>query len=108
MTTYRLPTFAEDTDYKYNIQLDGETFTLDFHYNARADRWNMSVLDVEQNPVKYGARLVIDIDLLQRVALGTKPAGQLTVVDTTGNDTEPTQATFGEECQLRYIEEADL
>ncbi len=108
MTTFRLPTFAADRDHKYNIQLDGETFTLEFHLNARADRWNMTVLDVENVPVRNGVRLVTGIDLLQRVALETKPTGELTVVDSTGNETEPTETTLGEECQLRYIEEADL
>jgi len=107
MTTYRLPTFATDPDHKYNIQLDGETFTLEFHRNARADRWNMTVLDVEQVPVRHGVRLVTGIDLLQRVALETKPPGELTVVDTTGAHTEPTETSLGQECQLRYIEEAD-
>jgi hypothetical protein len=108
MTTYRLPVFPADADHKYNIQLDGETFTLEYHRNARANRWNVTVFDVENNPVKHGARLVNGIDLLQRVALGTKPAGKLTVVDTTGQELEPDADTLGDECQLRYVEEADL
>ena len=105
MSTLKLPVFT-DTDYKYNIQLDGETFTLEFHYNSRADRWNLTVFDVEDEPVKHGARLVIDIDLLQRVALETKPAGELTVVDTTEDDLEPDSDTLGDQCQLRYVEAA--
>lgn len=108
MTTYRLPTFTADPDHKYDIQLDGETFNLAFHYNARADRWGVSLFDVEENPVKHGARLVTGIDLLQRVASEAKPLGQLTVVDTTENELEPTNETLGQQCQLRYIEEADL
>jgi hypothetical protein len=108
MTTYNLPTFIADPDHKYDIQLDGETFNLIFHYNARADRWNVDVLDVEDSAIKHGVRLVTGIDLLQRVASEDKPAGELTVVDTTSNELEPINETLGEQCQLRYIEEADL
>ena len=108
MSTLRLPVFPAEPDYRYAIQLDGETFTLEHHYNARADRFNVHVFDAAGDAVKHGARLVNGTDLLELVALDTKPPGQLTVVDTTEAELEPTLATLGEECQLRYIEADDL
>lgn len=104
MATLRLPTFRANLDHQYNITLDGETFTLEFHFNARANRWNMSIFDAENNAVRHGIRLVIGFDLLRLVALATKPQGTLTMVDTTGADIEPDSATFGVETQLRYTE----
>lgn len=101
--------FAGDLDYKYNIQLDGVTTILEFHYNARADRWSMHVLDIENNAIRHGVRLVVGLDdLLSRVALDTKPPGNLKVVDSSGNDYEPTLETLGVQAKLKYVEEDDL
>jgi hypothetical protein len=108
MSTLRLPTFRTDFDHRYNIVLDGVTVILEFHYNRRADRWNVHFFDVNSTPIRHGIRLVIGIDLLQRVALRLQPPGQFTVVDTTEADIEPDGNTLGVECQFRYIEEADL
>jgi len=104
MATLNLPVFASNLDHRYSIVLDGETFILEYHYNARADRWTMHVLDVTSSPVRHGVRLVVLDDLLRRVALASKPAGQLAIVDPSGNDTEPSASTFGAEALLRYVE----
>jgi hypothetical protein len=109
MTTFRLPTFKDDPDHKYNIQLDGQTIILEFHYNERADRWSIHLFDIENVAIRHGVRLAAGaFDLLRRVALATKPPGRLFIIDTTGLDTEPDSETFGAEVQLRYTEEADL
>ena len=104
MATLRLPTFKDNRDHRYNIVLDGVTITLEFHFNARANRWNVHFFDVENVAIRHGVRLVTGIDLLQRVALATKPPGSFTCVDTTGVDTEPDGDTLGEEVQFRYEE----
>lgn len=104
MATLQLPVFRDNFDHSYDILLDGETFTLEFHYNARADRWSLSVFDTANAAVRHGVRLVNFTDILRRVALATKPQGPLNLVDTTGTDTEPNSATFGEEVKLRYVE----
>ena len=104
MATLRLPLFPANFDHQYNIVLDGVTLTIEFHYNARADRWNINMFDVEGVPIRHGIRLVIGFDLLRRIALATKPLGELSMVDTTGQDIEPTAATLDVETQLRYEE----
>jgi hypothetical protein len=109
MATLRLPTFKDDPDHRYNIQLDGQTFFLEFHYNERADRWSLHLFDITDTPIRHGIRLASGaFNLLQRIALATKPPGSLFVIDTTGADTEPDGDTLGVETQLRYTEEADL
>ena len=104
MATLKLPVFPTDYDHKYNIVLDGETVILEFHYNARADRWSVHFYDATNTAIRYGVRLVNGIDLLQRVAKETKLPGVFTMVDTTNDDLEPTAATLGNELQLRYEE----
>ena len=104
MATRELPTFPSNLDHRYNVQLDGLTITFEWHYNRRADRWSIHLFDVDNIPIRHGVRLVTGIDLLQRVALATKPPGTLIVVDTTGADTEPDSDTLGNEARLRYAE----
>lgn len=104
MATRRLPTFRTNRDHRYNVVLDGQTYIVEWHYNARADRWTTHWLDVTETPVRYGVRLTVSDDLLKRVALATKPPGSLNIIDTTGLDTEPDGDTLGEQTQLRYVE----
>ena len=104
MATRRLPTFKANLDHQYNVVLDGEQFTIEWHYNRRADRWTTHWYDVTETVIRHGVRLVTYSDLLRRVALGTKPQGSVDVVDTTGADTEPDSATLGLETQVRYVE----
>lgn len=106
MATLQLPVFRTNLDHQYNIILETFTFTFEFHYNARADRWSMHVFDVDGTAVRHGVRLVNFTDLLRRVALATKPPGSIDIVDTTGTGTEPDSLTFGEETKLRYVESA--
>lgn len=106
MATLALPTFPANFDHKYNITIDGVLVTMEFHYNRRADRWSVHLFDVNDAPIRHGVRLAEGFDLLRRVALATKPPGTITIVDTTGNDTEPNSATLGVEAKLRYVEAA--
>jgi len=104
MATRRLPTFKNNRDHRYNLVLDGDTYVVEFHYNARADRWTTHWFDVTETPIRHGVRLVNYTDLLRRVALETKPAGSVDVVDTTGAGIEPDGDTLGAKTQLRYVE----
>ncbi|KPK36969.1 MAG: hypothetical protein AMJ69_12790 [Gammaproteobacteria bacterium SG8_47] len=106
MATRELPVFQDNLDHRYSVVLDGETYILDWHYNARAHRWNLHLADVNGNSIRYGMRLVVGTDLLQRIALASCPPGTLTVVDSTGADTEPDSDTLGNECKVRYVEGA--
>lgn len=104
MATRKLPVFRTNLDHQYNVVLDNETFTIEWHYNRRADRWTTHWLDATATPIRHGVRLVTYTDLLRRVALATKPAGSVDVVDTTGADTEPDGETLGVETQVRYVD----
>lgn len=104
MATRKLPIFRTNLDHQYNIVLDGETFTIEWHYNRRADRWTTHWFDASGVAIRHGIRLVTYTNLLRRVALETKPPGSVDVVDTTGTDTEPDGDTLGVENQVRYAE----
>lgn len=106
MAVRDLPTFPSNLDHRYNCVLDGETVIIEWHYNARAGRWTVHLFDVLGEPIRHGIRLVVGIDLLQRVTIDTCPPGTLEIVDTTGADTEPDANTLGEECKVRYTEAA--
>lgn len=105
MATLRLPVFRTNRDHKYNIVFDGVTVTLEFHYNARADRWALHMFDIANAAIRHGIRLAEGFNLMRRIALDTKPPGELRIVDTTGQGTEADGDTFGVDVQLRYVEE---
>lgn len=106
MAVRQLPLFPSNLDHVYNVQLDGLTTKIEWHYNARADRWSIHLYEIDDTPIRHGIRLVTGIDLLQRISTDNALPGSLEVVDTTGNDTESDADTLGEECQVRYTEGA--
>lgn len=104
MATRRLRTFRTNPDHRYDVVLGGQTYIIEWRYNARADRWTTNWYDVTNTPIRHGVRLVVLNDILRRVALATKPTGSVDVLDTTGVGTEPDADTLGEQVQVRHVE----
>lgn len=70
MTTnyVNIPLFA-DPFYSYSISLEGNSYTLQFLYNERAQLYFLSMLDAENNPVVLGEAVVPTYPIFRDYAL---------------------------------------
>lgn len=92
--------------YKFRINLSGTTYTLHFRFNSRSQRWIMDVNDSSDNPIVQGIPVLINRDLFGQYDTLPLPDGVMFAVDNTGNDTQPTQYSFGLDHTLYYIDES--
>lgn len=109
MATVTLATVTDGTpDYRFRSELDGVTYTLELHWNARLEAWFLDVGDVDGNVLKHGIRVVVGWPLLFRAVDEDLPPGDLMAIDTSGQDAEAALNDLGGRVQLVYVEAADL
>lgn len=65
-----LPLYS-DPDYNYAVNLQGNSYILDFKYNSRAGLYFLSLLTAENVPLVEGVALVPSYELMQDYALNT-------------------------------------
>jgi hypothetical protein len=107
--TLILPTLTDGTPwYDFSIDLDGRTFLLEFHWNARDVAWYLTIYDQDENLLLAGRKLVLDFPLLARFMNPMLPAGEFFVVDTSAANEPPGLTDLGSRVVLLYVEQADL
>lgn len=57
VSSVSLPLYS-DYYYSYVVNLEGNSYTLDFKYNDRGSKWFLSLLDSDGNPIVQGVALV--------------------------------------------------
>ena len=61
----------EDADYNYSVNLQGESYILDFKYNERAKLYFMSLYTADNIPLVLGEALVPTFPIMKDYALNT-------------------------------------
>ena len=61
----------EDADYNYAVNLQGESYILDFKYSERAGLYYLSLYTPENIPLVVGEALVPSFPLLENYTLNT-------------------------------------
>lgn len=107
MATLILPVRSDFSSYRFQMDLEGTIYTLDFGFNFRSERWYMSIYD------STGETLIVgDISILINVPLADQyidkrlPLGRFIAIDETGNNNEATIDNFGTDIKLMYQESA--
>lgn len=108
MSLFQIPLPQDVPHFTQQVILDGETFTLRCHYNEREDSWYLDLLDVEQNPIVCGRKLVADWPLLHRSRHESLPPGQLYMVDVSEVGEDPSLDDIGSRVILIYADEEEL
>lgn len=103
---YRIPTTSRLSSFTQIVTLDGEQYGLRFLWNARAERWFLSVSDAEGLPLITGRKLCSDRPWAAHETLATAPPGKLWVYATGGGDADPGLRDLGERVAMMYVDKA--
>ena len=107
MATLRIPTTPDVAYSQQKTRLDGRDYILRFAYNERTERWYLSILDDQEEPLVMGIKLVANWPLLRSYQWDERvPPGELMVMSLTTDETPPTFEDLGEgrRCELTYFE----
>ena len=58
--------FKEPSQWKEQIQIDGNLYFLGFKWNALNEFWVMDIYNADENPLVLGVKIVPDISLLSQ------------------------------------------
>lgn len=108
MAYQELPVTSDPPAYRYDIELDGRVYGLDFHFNARMSRWFMAIQDTAGAQLLAAVPLLAGPPILNRFKNPLLPPGEFLVFDTTGKNLSPGQEELGSRVKLLYIPLADL
>lgn len=103
-----LPADPAPETYRFAVTLDGVLFQLRWRWNTRAACWLVDVFDADEEPVIYGRRVSLDVDVLRQVHHLEAPFGALIAYDTTTRQTPPGRADLGDRVIALYLELAEV
>lgn len=91
-------------DYDFNVTLTGVRYNLHVRYNLRMDRWLLDIADAAGNLVVAGIVLLIQRSLTGQYTTLALPPGPLLAADLSGQNLQPTEASFLTDHALIYGE----
>lgn len=104
IVSYQIPFAAGSAWFQRPVTLQGVTYTLEFQYNARVQRWYMDILDIAEQPLLRGIRLEIDTNLNGQYGSYALPKGFFAVKDTTGQQQPATLNSFSVDHVLLFLD----
>ncbi len=104
MAILSLPVRNDLFRYDFKTELDGITYTIDIHYNARKDRWILGIKTSEGTPIIMGIPVLINYNLLGRFADSRLPRGVLFAVNIESEYEEAGKEDLGDNVLLLYSE----
>ena len=104
MANFTIPARNDLPWYKFSITLTGAVYTLTLRYNARMDRWMLSISDSSGNDLIVGLPVLIDRNINGRFVVSGLPEGIFVAQDDTNQGTQPTRYSFGIDHTLFYID----
>jgi hypothetical protein len=88
-------------------RLEGRDYVLRLSYNEREERFYLSILDEEEEPLVEGIKVIANWPLLRHYRYDPRlPPGELMATDLTGANTPPTIDELGEgrRVEITYFE----
>jgi hypothetical protein len=103
---YTIPARKDVPYYKFKITLAKTSYTLNFRFNGRMNRWILDINDVANNQIMSGIPILILRNLFNQYPELNLPNGIIFATDDTGKDTQPTMYSFGLDHTLWFVDES--
>ena len=107
MALLEIPTRTDLSVYDFTIELDAVVYTLSMVYNTRAERWFLSILDIDGNALREGLKMVSNWELTTTWVQQSRPDGAFYAINPE-NDDDPNRDTLGTSSVFVYDEGGKL
>ena len=104
MSIKQFPLRTDSTNFEFRIPLDGETFTVAFRYNQRADYWMLDIRDSLNTPIISGLAILGGTELIERFVDPELPLGSIFFLNILDAREDIGLEGFGEDGLLMYEE----
>lgn len=100
--------FRNEASFREQIQLDGEIFFLDFQWNALNEFWSFDILNIDEEPLIYGIKIVSDFPLLTFNRVKGSPRGNIFCQNIVKGDDVIKRFDMNQKFLLFYYSEQEL
>ena len=100
-----LPLYKDQIPYQFELELDGEVYTFELHYNGEYDFFTID-LTLNDEVIVYGDKLMLNKPLFSTYTDRRIPKTPIIPRDPSNTETRITHANFGETVLL-YVGEAN-
>lgn len=97
-----IPLNSTNPAFEFDISLDGETYTFDFHFNTRVGLWFFSISKSFGEPSISPIPLIVDYPLTETFKTADVPPGSLIAVDESDQSIDPGREDLGSRVNLYY------
>jgi hypothetical protein len=104
MAVLELPV-TNDFWYQFEADLEQDTYQFTFKWNFTDSAWYMTLTGLT-NTVDFNIKVTSGVDMLAPFAI--TELGQMWVVDSENENTDPNQEGFGDRYQILYVEKVSV
>lgn len=104
MSTWTLDTASSDPHFTTDVQLENQTYRLEFRWNVRDSSWYMGILASDDSHLAAPKRIASGRPLFWRSQDPALPPGLFFPVDSTGGDVDPALQDLGSRVVLLYVD----
>lgn len=97
-----IPIDSEEASFKIRTSLEEKNLVLRFDWNDRSERFAISILDEDEDPIVMGMTLSINLELIARFEDDRLPPGLLMLYDSSDKNLECGREDLGKRCVLLY------
>lgn len=99
---FEIPLVNSEPRFKIRTILDEIEVILKVDWNDRAERFQLSVYDANENALVEGMTMNVDSEIMNRYTIEGLPKGMLILYDTSKTHTEAGLEDLGDRCKLIY------
>lgn len=96
-----IPIDSSNPAYDFDIDLDGESYNFDLHFNTRSGYWYFTI-SKSGEAIVSGIRLTLGTSLIEKFRAVEVPQGPLFIIDESGQNIPPTRDDLGIRVKMYY------
>lgn len=100
--------FRQNTQFREEIELNGETFFLSFKWNALNEFWSMNIFDQDENPIALGIKIVTQFNLTEQIVQAGMPKGNIICQNIIGGFEKIKRNDMGLTNELVFYSEGEI
>ena len=98
-----IPFVAGNPHHSFITVIDGTEYVFTARWNARDAAWFFDILDIDDNPIRYGIKVVLGAILGGRIADARFPSGYFMAEDLSGQNLEAGLDALGDRVVVSFF-----
>jgi hypothetical protein len=104
----RIPLEPSEALYRFSTTLENVDYIFDVHWNARDAAWYFDLLDIDENMIRAGNKIVLGALPGRRSSSASFPPGVFVVLDTSGSGVDASYEDLGVRIVMHYYTQEEF